>query len=113
MEKMKEFETQFHKEIKDLQEKKANKESVIQALSKKSQKTTVEQIAKEVSDVVVSLDQGFHKITESVNKRLCELELKLRESLTSDVKEWQRRSQESLFKKLKSVDCIMAAQSSS
>jgi len=37
--------------------------------------------------VVVSLDEGLHKITESVNKRVGEMELKLRESLTSDVKE--------------------------
>jgi hypothetical protein len=52
---------------------KASKDSVVKALMKKASKQSVEQIAKEVSETVVSLDAGLKAITDSLNKRTSEL----------------------------------------
>ena len=60
---------------------KANKQTVASALSRKASKTTVEEIAKEVSEVVVNLDAGFKAITNSVNSKISDLNSKVKEEI--------------------------------
>ena len=52
---------------------KADKDSVVKALLKKASKSSVEQIAKEVSETVASLDAGLKAITDTMNKKTQEL----------------------------------------
>jgi hypothetical protein len=64
---------------------KVNKESVASALSKKAAKVNVEQIAKEVADVVVCLDAGLKAISDSVNSKIAELNLKIQDDLSKQI----------------------------
>ena len=58
---------------------KANKQTVANALSKKAYKATVEEIAKEVTQVVVNLDAGLKNITDTVNTKVSDINLKVKE----------------------------------
>ena len=64
---------------------KANKQTVANALSKKAYKSTVEEIAKEVSQVVVNLDAGLKNITDTVNNKVSDFNLKIKEETQKEI----------------------------
>lgn len=64
---------------------KANKQTVANALSKKAYKSTVEEIAKEVSQVVVNLDAGLKNITDTVNNKVSDFNLRIKEETQKEI----------------------------